>query len=465
MKRVFTILLFCFLAFNIFAQKLPLIHYYDYSMQFNPSFSVLENTARLNFLSRQQEVSSSEEFKIALIHVSIPVYKDEKSKHLAVVSSSFLSDKFSAHNLFKEETMSFSFAYRLRLSRMLNLGLAISWASTQRFFDISKFTTGSQYVLGRGFSPELSNNEENRDFSGGYSSWNTGLVLTKNYSKDFYRFILGISYYNLNKPKYASKYTNERLNATLGLQAAYRFRLSNNIYIKPDIESKINTYDEWLNFGSSFEYFWNKSQYAAFSSGAIAIRPRYVLDKAYSIGIMYSQSLFQVSYAKSINSVKSNNSHFNSNEISLSINTNFSRKEKNQLVKRASRLKSKIFKPIENFSWEDEYWNITNINSHEIIDEGLEKFIQTIIQRYIDKENIAIHIYAYTDMLDTEAKNIEISVKRAECIAKYFRKNGFAKNRIDYFGKGNSSPKLENAYGQDRLKNRYIEFKICKIKQ
>lgn len=197
-----------------------------------------------------------------------------------------------------------------------------------------------------------------------------------------------------------------------------------------------------------------------FQTGSIAIIPRYIVDKAYAIAIEVSQPFYSIRVGKSVNTSKINSNYMTSNEIVLSIKKNFKRKKKLSITTKFEKARGIIRKKKEEFSWDDEYWDYSSVDQHKIIDESLEKFLQTMIERMAKYKKSIIQIYVYTDMLDTEAKNLEVSLHRAEVIADYFKKYGISKDRVDYFGKGNSDPLIKNAFGQDRLKNRRIKFII-----
>ncbi|MFA8434181.1 MAG: PorP/SprF family type IX secretion system membrane protein [Marinifilaceae bacterium] len=461
MKKQILMLLLMLGTGSVFAQNMPLINYEQAPLQFNPSFVSYSSQAYFNFYNRIQKIQSGPKFSSSVLTGLVPVINREEDGHLGAIGISFLSDELSPQDLIKEESFAFSFAYKLKIATDLSFGAGVSWQVLQRFFDTGNFTTGSQYVIGKGFDPTLAVNEDFKDVSGGYSSWNSGILLQKSYSDSGTRYFLGASVSNLNRPVYTSDTENgARLDYQYGVQFGYNWRIKNNLHLLTDGDFRFIGDDEWLNFGVNMNYSWKKANSTLFGEGSVSLIPRYVVDRMYSFALEFSQPYYSIRFGRTINASKINTSYMSGNEIMLSLHKTFGRKSRKSLAKRIKRTSKLLRKKKEEFIWKDVYWDFTTVDQHAIIDPGLKKFADSMVEYMNRYKKSIVHIYVYTDLLANNAKNLEVSVHRAEVLSNYFEEQGIERSRIDYFGKGNANPLVPNAVGQERLKNRRIKFVI-----
>ncbi|WP_461633064.1 PorP/SprF family type IX secretion system membrane protein [Labilibaculum euxinus] len=461
MRGKIILLVFIVVSFHLKAQKIPLVNYTESPLQYNPSAIVGLPYAKVSFYNRIQKIKSGSAFTTSLVTGVLPVLNDKKRGHLGAVGVSFMSDDLSSDDLLKEESFAVSLAYKLKVSDQLNLGLGISWNVLQRFFDNNGFTTGSQYVLGEGFRPSLAINENFQDVSDGYSSWNSGIRLEKMYRNNSLNYFVGASLANLNRPVYTSgNDQKEKLSYQYGLQFGYNLLLGNELSLLADGDLRFQDENEWLNLGLDMRYYWKNSNGGFFKEGSIALIPRYVVDKVYALALEFSQSFYSIRVGRTITSSKINSNYMTSNEVMLSLNKNLSREKKSGFSDKIRNASGLVRKKKEEFVWDDEYWDYSTVDQHKIIDKSLKKFIDSLIERMQKHKNSIVHIHVFTDMMVNDAKNLEVSVHRAEIISDYFEQHGIAGNRVDYFGEGNSNPVVANAYGQERLKNRRIKFII-----
>lgn len=454
-------LIFIIISFHLKAQKIPLVNWSESPLQYNPSAIVKLPYAKVSFYNRIQKIKSGPGFTTSLFTGILPILNDAKRGHLGAIGVSFMSDDLAADDLLKEESFTVSMAYRLKLTSQLRLGLGISWNVLQRFFDNNGFTTGSQYVLGEGFSPSLAINEDFEDVSDGYSSWNSGIRLEKTDRNNVVNYFAGASIANLNRPVYTSGTDEkERLSYQYGLQFGYNFLIGQELSLLADGDLRFQDENEWLNLGLNMKYYWKNTNGGFFKEGSIALIPRYVVDKVYALAFEFSQSFYSIRVGRTITSSKISTNYMASNEVMLSLNKNFSREKKPGFFGKIRNASGLVRKKKEEFVWNDEYWDYSTVDQHKIIDESLKKFIDSLIERMQKHKNSIVHIYVFTDMMVNDAKNLEVSVHRAEIISDYFKQHGIVGNRVDYFGEGNSNPVVANAYGQERLKNRRIKFII-----
>jgi outer membrane protein OmpA-like peptidoglycan-associated protein len=72
--------------------------------------------------------------------------------------------------------------------------------------------------------------------------------------------------------------------------------------------------------------------------------------------------------------------------------------------------------------------------------------------------NLMVEIHGFTDSVDTDQYNMELSQQRAEAVRDYLLSKGVPANRMNAMGMGEHQPVADNATAQGRFRNRRIEF-------
>ncbi len=77
-----------------------------------------------------------------------------------------------------------------------------------------------------------------------------------------------------------------------------------------------------------------------------------------------------------------------------------------------------------------------------------------------DMQDTDITVYGHTDNTGSDEVNENLSVKRAESVAKYLKNSGISGNRITTEGKSYSMPVASNSTAEGRAQNRRVEIYI-----
>lgn len=77
-----------------------------------------------------------------------------------------------------------------------------------------------------------------------------------------------------------------------------------------------------------------------------------------------------------------------------------------------------------------------------------------------DNPSVAIRIIGHTDNVGTEEFNMRLSIGRAKAVRNNLIQRGIDANRIEYDGKGETSPIATNDTEEGRAQNRRVEFEI-----
>jgi outer membrane protein OmpA-like peptidoglycan-associated protein/tetratricopeptide (TPR) repeat protein len=89
------------------------------------------------------------------------------------------------------------------------------------------------------------------------------------------------------------------------------------------------------------------------------------------------------------------------------------------------------------------------------------KFILREFARYLKSNpNITIMIQGHTDSDGDDAKNLDLSDRRAKGVKKYLESQGISASRMEAKGFGESVPKVENDTAANKAKNRRTDFVI-----
>lgn len=77
-----------------------------------------------------------------------------------------------------------------------------------------------------------------------------------------------------------------------------------------------------------------------------------------------------------------------------------------------------------------------------------------------DKPTMRIEIIGHTDSVGSPQKNMELSWRRANAVAKYLIARGISPTRLQVTGKGSTQPIADNRLAEGRALNRRVEFRI-----
>ncbi len=90
------------------------------------------------------------------------------------------------------------------------------------------------------------------------------------------------------------------------------------------------------------------------------------------------------------------------------------------------------------------------------------KYLDQLAEYLKSNPNARMKITGFTDNFGTKESNLEVSIKRAENVAKYLAKKGIEKTRLLYAGSGALFPVADNAKPEGREKNRRVEIELIK---
>lgn len=90
------------------------------------------------------------------------------------------------------------------------------------------------------------------------------------------------------------------------------------------------------------------------------------------------------------------------------------------------------------------------------------KYLDQLAEYLKNNPTARMKITGFTDNFGTKESNLQVSVKRAENVAKYLTKKGIDKTRLLYTGSGALYPVADNTSPDGREKNRRVEIELIK---
>lgn len=94
------------------------------------------------------------------------------------------------------------------------------------------------------------------------------------------------------------------------------------------------------------------------------------------------------------------------------------------------------------------------------LDSASAPLLARAYQILVENPDLAIEISGHTSAEGDAARNLQLSLRRAETVKAYLVKRGITETRIDTVGHGADVPLADNATEDGRRQNRRIEFRI-----
>ncbi|GAB4130758.1 MAG: hypothetical protein OHK0045_17990 [Raineya sp.] len=129
-------------------------------------------------------------------------------------------------------------------------------------------------------------------------------------------------------------------------------------------------------------------------------------------------------------------------------------RKKTEKIVLLKKLKKNLVLVVNNINFE--------FNSDKLTKQS-EKEVDYIYQLMQENPSLRIGIYAHTDAVGTDAKNLDLSNRRAKSVYTYINKRGIPMERMVWKGFGESKPIATNNTKEGRAKNRRVEFEVLEI--
>jgi outer membrane protein OmpA-like peptidoglycan-associated protein len=92
------------------------------------------------------------------------------------------------------------------------------------------------------------------------------------------------------------------------------------------------------------------------------------------------------------------------------------------------------------------------------IEPKLARLLERIVPALKHYPRLTLHIVGHTDSQGSEMYNLRLSIKRAEAVMEYLRRQGVDLTLMSADGKGEAEPIADNAQESGRASNRRVEI-------
>ncbi|MCU0440204.1 MAG: OmpA family protein [Raineya sp.] len=129
-------------------------------------------------------------------------------------------------------------------------------------------------------------------------------------------------------------------------------------------------------------------------------------------------------------------------------------KKKTEKIVLLKKLKKNMVLVVNNINFE--------FNSDKLTQQS-KKEVDYIYELMKDNPSLKIGVYAHTDAVGTDAKNLDLSNRRAKSVYSYINSKGVPIERMKWQGFGESKPIATNNTKEGRAKNRRVEFEVLEV--
>lgn len=454
----------------------------------NPSLLSSEKDIKLSMHYHQNELWKElkmRNFQMSLTH-PLNFIKNERKPQ--VIGVTMVHNNTGKNGLVNCTGGSLTFTQGVAINRwsILSAGLQASYFLYSKN-NPGNYTTGSQWIDGTGYDPNQGIDE--------IISFETIKLFTVSAGINWEikegsipKGGLGISAYNLNKPKYSLLNEKNKLGAKYIIHGNYRLFKAKNISITPRvlfIYQNVNL----VSFGALFSYsLKNDNPFLLIKDCNLqfGLDYRYNHSGIVSLSVEQSKYIFGISYAIGLNNDRVYSNYSSNIEICFAFKFH---KQNKHVVKpneyNIGETRLIFIKGIEKnqVAQNEKPDSLNNYRSDSLVVAGEKYRVQlrqdfkfkfndaTLTedsQAYLDdlakmlkqNLNLKVEVIGHTDDVGTEKSNLIISEKRAKNVIDYLKSKGIDGYRLKLTSKGGSEPIVPNNSEENKGKNRRVEFII-----
>ena len=473
---------------------------YDFSpLRVNPAYAAMDQYMQMDLVYRHQNTQTDYQFTTTNLEVTYPIVNSRRLwSGLAV---GVLSDNLKDLDNYDKNQYRIAYALNLPTNKFTNLSFGIMTSFNSLKFNSQGLSTGQQFIEYVGFSSGLPSGEDANNFgNSNYWSFATGINLQKLNRDGSMNSELGVSIYDLNKPKVNWQYSDGQEDIPLNMNLHYRSIIYYNLHIKlsPEALASLSRGNSELMVGGRLQYtpspFDEKEVH-------FDIVSRLSTNQDVSLGLQYIRS--NMSLALTYHSGLGNRRAINKNTVEFGLSLKRFRPLRKSKV---DRLKEKIsydpiylkkldpIKPVL-FQVENEgelndilkveidkkqfyakasagkfnyinhlvetpvyYFNF-DFNATQLSPED-RTYLKSIVEILEQNSEVRIEVSGHTDNVGTKEYNRDLSMERANMVASYFRNKGIENRQIKVIASGEDFPLVPNTSDKGRAKNRRVELKI-----
>ena len=282
----------------------------------NPAWGAGKPTHRMGVQYRYNASAANLGFHTARASGNYIILAKRNAPFISL-SGAVLQDQERPLGVFEKQEVTGAFSMGIPIAKgvILSAGLQGHWQ--QESVSLSPLTTGSQYLPERGYDPGLGNGETFGDMQHQYWSYSTGLLLTS-YDRHLLTPIhmVGLAFYDLNRPPLSFLNGSDRRSPTMVAQAAYTIYRQGDFLVRPDVMWQSNGELTSTTIGMGWGYQFNERG----KRGEGWLHTRYRWNEVAMVGITVRQEAITLGYTYDFAIARSNNGlhHAGAHEIAFS---------------------------------------------------------------------------------------------------------------------------------------------------
>lgn len=284
-------------------------------LRVNPAAGVGVPLVRGGVQYRYNTTAASIGFHTARISGSYPIMLSKKAPMMAI-SASLMRDMEAPLGMFQRQEYTLAYGIGVPVAKKVLLSAGFQAHYHDERVLLNDLTTGSQYLPGRGYNPELANGEDFGNLQHNYWSLSTGLQLTW-FDREMLtpEHELGFAIYDLNRPPLSFLDNAATRQPTMIGRAALTIYKSREVRIRPDVLFQTN--GDLSSTVLGVGWGWNRGTIQ--KPGEFWVHTRYRWDEALILGASFRKESFTVGYTYDFSIARSGSGlhHTGAHEIAL----------------------------------------------------------------------------------------------------------------------------------------------------
>lgn len=460
------------------------------SQRINPATTGLYNQWYVSAVHREQNSGADFKIRSTALSAAYPQLFPRRGNVRGAFGIDMLNDVSGINNSFKVREVGLSYALRIVDEELQSFNLGTSLFYQSRGFDYDQITTNAQYVTGRGFDLNIANGENLIDFQQSFYRLNAGLYWQKSTLRRQKAGHFGVSAFDLNKAKDSFYSRETTFDPTYFLTFGFMAFADRDWHVYPNALLVSQAGKVLYNAGVETTYTIDRHQ-------SISFKPRYLISRELVAAFEYEKDnlVFGASYDVPING--GNSANQGTFEFGLrivgevqSISKKRRRKGKkgkigiyqkpleqipiwsikpiNRLVELPSfsseNMKKSLHRGVPSgfAELETEYTFNYATNQAYMVPAVIER-LKEIVESVVGQQKFLIYLEGHTDSTGAADYNQQLSIERANYVAKFLNGLGVELEKIKIIGYGEKLPIASNDTPYGRAMNRRVELKLIKL--
>jgi type IX secretion system PorP/SprF family membrane protein len=282
MKK-FAVTLFISMVTEVCSAQESVSALYPYSMiQYQPSFPASDDIASISVLGRRTYITSSLLLENNSLMLEFPLQNQKSGRRFGGIGL-FASEKNAgASDILKSTTLNLSIAYNVNLSRRHSINFGLQPSYIEKRTSLDHVSTGSQWLASEfRFDPTADLGENFQVDRLRYFTVHSGIVWRFKDKAINNLGSLGISVFNLNKPKESFLAAQSRITPSWLIEGELSLVRSNAVVITPKCFVQIDPLSTLITSVLALSFpFTNRNPYDVLRSGSVGLSSNYIVQSA-----------------------------------------------------------------------------------------------------------------------------------------------------------------------------------------